>query len=170
MDNGQLTMDNSQLSTGHFLEEAVPPGYKRTEVGVIPEDWEVRQLESLVKYTNGKAHENFVKDYGRYILVNSKFISSEGSIKKYSAECFSSAAIGDVLMVMSDVPNGKAIAKCYYVDMNDCYSVNQRICLLSPNNIDSKFLFYKLNRNSYFLRFDDGVKQTNLSPTLTPFS
>jgi type I restriction enzyme, S subunit len=35
MDNDQLTIDNSQL---------VPAGYKRTEVGVIPEDWDVDKL------------------------------------------------------------------------------------------------------------------------------
>ena len=28
-------------------QDAVPPGYKRTEVGVIPEDWDVKTLESL---------------------------------------------------------------------------------------------------------------------------
>jgi type I restriction enzyme S subunit len=37
MDNSQLSIDNSQL----------PKGYKQTEVGVIPEDWEVKQLEEI---------------------------------------------------------------------------------------------------------------------------
>ena len=36
-------------SPGHYLAEAanVPPGYKRSEVGVIPEEWEVKQLRSI---------------------------------------------------------------------------------------------------------------------------
>ncbi len=29
-------------------------------------------------------------------------------------------------------------------------------------NVDAKFLYYLINRNNYFLSFDDGVKQTNL--------
>ena len=29
-------------------------------------------------------------------------------------------------------------------------------------NVNSKLLFYLINRNPYFLSFDDGVKQTNL--------
>jgi type I restriction enzyme S subunit len=65
-------------------------------------------------------------------------------------------------MVLSDIPNGRAIAKCFYVDKDDTYTVNQRICRITPTNIDNKFLFYIQNRNPYFLAFDDGVKQTNL--------
>jgi type I restriction enzyme S subunit len=40
--------------------------------------------------------------------------------------------------------------------------VNQRICRITPRNLNSKILYYLLNRNPYFLAFDDGVKQTNL--------
>ena len=29
------------------------PGYKQTEVGVIPEDWEVKPLGELGKFKNG---------------------------------------------------------------------------------------------------------------------
>ena len=32
----------------------VKPGYKLTEVGVIPEDWEVKRLENISKVTSGK--------------------------------------------------------------------------------------------------------------------
>jgi type I restriction enzyme S subunit len=65
-------------------------------------------------------------------------------------------------MVMSDIPNGRAIAKCFYVEENNKYTVNQRIAKLSATCADPKFIYYSLNRNSYYLRFDDGVKQTNL--------
>src|SRR5207237_2266682 len=72
------------------------------------------------------------------------------------------AEFGDVLMVLSDVPNGKAIAKCYYVETDNLYTVNQRICRIKPTEINGKFLFNVLDRNPFFLAFDDGVKQTNL--------
>ena len=137
-------------------------GYKQTEVGVIPEDWQVKQLGALVSYTNGKAHEQNITDYGRYVVVNSKFISTEGEIRKYSDHCYCPTSVGDVLMVMSDVPNGRAIAKCFWVDKDHTYTVNQRICALHPRQIDGKLLFYKLDRNPFYLAFDDGVKQTNL--------
>jgi type I restriction enzyme S subunit len=65
-------------------------------------------------------------------------------------------------MVLSDVPNGKAIAKCFIVDVDNKYTVNQRICKLSTSGVNSIMLFHSLNRIPYFLAFDDGVKQTNL--------
>ena len=124
--------------------------------------WEVKTLATIVDYTNGKAHEQSITDFGKFTVVNSKFISTEGIVRKYSENCFCPARKNDVLMVMSDVPNGKAIAKCFWVEIENRYTVNQRICALNPKEIDGKLLFYKLNRNPYYLAFDDGVKQTNL--------
>ncbi len=140
----------------------VKPGYKQTEVGVIPAEWSCKTLGELAAYTNGKAHENNITDAGNYVVVNSKFISTEGEVRKYSDHCFCEAAPGDVLMVMSDVPNGRAIAKCFLVDRDKTYTVNQRICILRPQQIDGRLLFYKLDRNPFYLAFDDGAKQTNL--------
>jgi len=140
----------------------VREGYRQTEVSVIPSDWEVKHLNQLVEFTNGKAHESSIKDDGQYIVANSKFISTEGEVKKYSDNCFCPTETGNIMLVMSDVPNGKAIAKCFFVDKNNCYTVNQRICSLKAKFDDPKFLFYVINRNKYYLSFDDGVKQTNL--------
>lgn len=137
-------------------------GTKTSELGEIPEDWDVTRLELLIGFRNGAAHENCIDESGDYIVVNSKFISTEGKVKKGSKECRQPAFKNDLLMVMSDVPNGKAIAKCFLVDLDDKYTINQRICALRPENIDPKYLFYILNRNSFYLAFDDGAKQTNL--------
>lgn len=145
------------------MSAEMKPGYKQTEVGVIPEEWECKQLGELVAYTNGKAHEKSITDHGRYVVVNSKFISTEGFTSKYSEDCFCPAVKGDVLMVMSDVPNGKAIAKCYWVESDNTYTVNQRICILTPRGIDGKFLFYKLDRNPFYLAFDDGAKSMRIN-------
>lgn len=125
-------------------------------------DWEQATLTKVAFYENGKAHENYIEEYGKYIVVNSKFIATDGEVKKHSNTANLIAKRGDILMVLSDVPNGRALAKCYFVDENDKYVVNQRICRLRPYDIDSLFLFYHINRNKYFLGFDDGVKQTNL--------
>jgi type I restriction enzyme S subunit len=125
-------------------------------------DWRLEHLAQVATYENGKAHENSISEDGQYIVVNSKFISSEGEVRKYSNEAFCSAHSGDILMVLSDVPNGKAIAKCYYVEADNLYTVNQRICKIKPTGCHGRFLFYVLDRNLFFLAFDDGVKQTNL--------
>lgn len=125
-------------------------------------DWEETTLTQVADYENGKAHEQDIADDGEFIVVNSKFISQDGEIKKFTNTALCPATKGDVLMVLSDIPNGKAIAKCYLVEEDNRYTVNQRICRLTPRNINSKILYYLLNRNPYFLAFDDGVKQTNL--------
>lgn len=125
-------------------------------------EWEETTLEQVADYENGKAHEKDIDENGDYIVVNSKFISTEGETVKYSDTAFCPANLGDILMVLSDVPNGKAIAKCFYVDEENRYSVNQRICRITATDCDSLFLFYIMDRNAYFLSFDDGVKQTNL--------
>jgi type I restriction enzyme S subunit len=125
-------------------------------------EWEETTLIQVADYENGKAHEQDIADDGKFIVVNSKFISQDGEVKKFTNTAFLPATKGDVLMVLSDIPNGKAIAKCFLVEENNRYTVNQRICRITPRNVNSKILYYLLNRNPYFLAFDDGVKQTNL--------
>ena len=132
------------------------PEFQRTQV------WEDAILGTVADYENGKAHENEIDEDGDFIVVNSKFISTDGEVFKRTNTPYCLADKEDILMVLSDVPNGRAIAKCFFVDESGKYTVNQRICRLRSKSINSKFLFYLINRNPYFLSFDDGVKQTNL--------
>jgi type I restriction enzyme S subunit len=129
---------------------------------VAPENWKTEKLPQICKFRSGKAHEQYVDAEGAFVLVNSKFISSDGQIRKFSSINRCLAKSGDVLMVMSDLPNGKALAKTYLVSEDNKFAVNQRVCSLSPYKDDSRFLFYALNRHPYFLAFDDGVSQTHL--------
>lgn len=144
------------------VTQKIPSGYKQTEIGVIPTDWDVKKLGDIVQFNNGKAHERFIDDKGDFIVVNSKFISTAGKVFKNSFENLSPLSTGDIAMVMSDIPNGKALAKCFFVEKSGKYTLNQRICAFKSNGSDSLYLFYKLNRNKYFLDFDGGVGQTNL--------
>ena len=125
-------------------------------------EWELVALKEVADFANGKAHEDSVSEDGKYILINSKFISTEGKVKKYTDKQLSPLYKNQIVMVMSDLPNGKALAKCYYINEDDKYTLNQRICSLTPTCCDSRFLLYQINRNKYYLRFDDGVYQTNL--------
>lgn len=143
-------------------ERTVREGYKMTDLGEIPVEWEVKKLEEISEFNNGKAHENCIDDNGEYIVVNSKFISSDGTVYKRSNSNLSPLIVNDITMVMSDVPNGKALAKCFLVDKSDTYTLNQRICSIKGKDMNSQYLFYFLNRNKYFIKFDDGVGQTNL--------
>ena len=141
---------------------AIKKGYKQTEVGVIPQDWDVKLLPQVTRFRGGKAHEQFISETGDYVCVNSKFISSDGKVRKHCFRNFCCARLNDILMVMSDLPNGKALAKAFLADADDRYAVNQRVCSLTTHRDCPQYLFYILNRNPYFLKFDDGVSQTHL--------
>lgn len=127
-----------------------------------PLDWSVAPLGARVDFLNGKAHEHLISPDGTFIVVNSKFISSNAQVIKFSNQALSIARRNDILIVMSDVPNGQAIAKCFNVGVDSLYTVNQRIGIIRSRSDCSRFLFYQLNRNLFYLAFDDGVKQTNL--------
>ena len=123
---------------------------------------ELTTLGKSCEFFNGKAHEKSIDENGKYIVVNSKFISSEGKSFKRTNEQMFPLYKGDIVMVMSDVPNGKALAKCFIIDQDDTYSLNQRICCIRSKEFDTKYLYYQLNRHEHFLAFNNGENQTNL--------
>jgi type I restriction enzyme S subunit len=157
-------MEVREACAGYVVEAGLraPKGYKQTEVGVIPEDWEVKFLPDVCRFRGGKAHEQHISELGQFVCVNSKFISTEGKVRKFSTTNFCCANQDDIMMVMSDLPNGRALAKAYLAEQGDLYAVNQRVCALTPYSDCAKYLFYVLNRNPYFLKFDNGVSQTHL--------
>ena len=128
------------------------------------EDWEQRKLGAVAEYRNGKAHENEIDDDGEYIVVNSKFVSTNGEIRKFSSAQNEPLYENEIAFVLSDVPNGRAIARTFLIDRSGKYTLNQRIAGITPHeDTDPYYLYIKMNRNAYFLKFDDGNKQTNLS-------
>ena len=128
--------------------------------------WEQRKLGDVAKYRNGKAHENDISEQGKFIVVNSKFVSTNGEVRKFSNKQIEPLFKNEIAFVLSDVPNGRAIARTFLVDKNDKYTLNQRIAGITPiEGVCPYFLHILMNRNNYFLQFDDGAKQTNLSVT-----
>jgi type I restriction enzyme S subunit len=125
-------------------------------------NWEVKKLGDVCSFFNGQAHEKCIDENGKYKLINSKFVSSEGENFKRTNNALSPLFVNDIVMVMSDVPNGKTLAKCFIVDNDDTYTLNQRICVIRSKNFDTRFLYYQLNRNKYLLSFDNGENQSNL--------
>jgi len=57
----------------------VKQGYKQTEIGVIPEDWEVKELVDMVELINGRAYsQNELLSRGKYrVLRVGNFFSSD---------------------------------------------------------------------------------------------
>ena len=126
------------------------------------EIWDEKALEEVCEFRNGAAHEQHIDENGKFILVNSKFISADGEKFKRTNNALAPLYINDIAFVMSDVPNGKALAKCFLVDKDNTYSLNQRIGAIKSDVFVPEFLVYQFNRNKFLLSFNNGENQTNL--------
>lgn len=124
--------------------------------------WNTIELADSISFNNGKAHEQVVDETGEYILVTSKAIASDFTDVRRTNVLLFPLHKNDIVMVMSDVPNGKALAKCQLIDEDGKYTLNQRICSFDNYEYNPVFLLHLLNRHPYFLSFNDGNGQTNL--------
>lgn len=73
--------------------------------------------------------------------------------------------LDDITIVLSDLPNGRALAKCYFVQRNNYFAVNQRIAILRIKDkviVNPEYLYHYVSRNPQILKFDDGSTQTHL--------
>jgi len=130
-------------------------------------DIEWKSLSEIAYFHNAKPHEKLVSPDGDVALLTAGFISTEGRSARYvkKDDVLTPALKSDVAMVMSDLPNGRALAKTFFVEESGCYAANQRVCLLrvkEPTLLAPKFLHYVMNRNRQLLAYDNGVDQTHL--------
>lgn len=124
-----------------------------------------KKLIDVAYFQNGKGHEQSIDDNGIFVVVNSKFISTNGMVRKYCNEQLVPLFENDILIVMSDLPNGKALAKTFFVEEDNRYTLNQRIGRITVKDASillPKFLNYFLNRNKQLTKYDNGTDQTNL--------
>ena len=124
-----------------------------------------KKLIDLAYFQNGKGHEKNIDEKGLFIVINSKFISTNGTVKKYCNEQIVPLFKDDILIVMSDLPNGKALAKTFFVKKDNKYTLNQRIGRITvkeDSELLPSFVNYFLNRNNQLTKYDNGTDQTNL--------
>lgn len=129
---------------------------------VNDKNWNTTKLGDSISFNNGKAHEQVVDEKGAYILVTSRAIASDFKDVRRTNELLFPLHKNDIVMVMSDVPNGKALAKCQLIEEDNKYTLNQRICSFDNYSYNPVFLLFLLSRHPYFLSFNDGNGQTNL--------
>ena len=127
----------------------------------------VRTINDVVIFINGKPHERLTTPSGDTALMTAKFVSRAGIADRYihSDDAKTPALAGDVALVMSDLPGGRALARAFLVPADNKYAANQRVCLLrtiNPSETDPRFLFHIVNRNQQLLNYDNGFDQTHL--------
>jgi type I restriction enzyme S subunit len=134
----QLIAKKSQIKQGAMQELLtgkrrlpgfkVKPGYKQTEVGVIPEDWEVYTLGEIGKFKNGLNKDNQAFGHGSpFVNLMDVFGVNSIASKEYLGlvECtsFEQSAYdlrrGDVIFVRSSVkPSGVGLTVVVEKDLN----------------------------------------------------
>ena len=129
---------NSQLSTLHSPLSPVPAGYKRTEVGVIPEDWEVEEIQSLVEIRTGSRNTQDSTDNGLY-----PFYVRSHKVEKIDSYSFDGEA---VLTAGDGVGTGKIF---HYI--NGKFDVHQRVYQLTGfgPRLDGYFFFLIFSTRFY---------------------
>jgi type I restriction enzyme S subunit len=131
-------------------------------------DVEFLKLAEVANFTNAKAHERVVDPEGEIALLTARFISTQGRQARYvkQVDVRTPAVRNQTALVMSDLPNGRALARAFFIDEDEKYAANQRVCLVDPKDetkVFPRFLYYILDRNQQLLRYDSGFDQTHLS-------
>jgi type I restriction enzyme S subunit len=151
MENGKLKMENDSEHNSQFStpNSQLKKGYKQTEVGVIPVEWEVKPLSALATIATGNTPptsdpSNYGDEFpfvGPMDMGNTKFISR--TEKMLSGKGFAMSRRfpkGSILFVCI----GSTIGKCGLAPVE--LTSNQQINAIFPSPTFSvDFLFYSVS-------------------------
>lgn len=163
----ELLAEKRQAVISHAVTKGLNPAAPMKPSGVewlgdVPAHWDVIRLENVGSFVWGKAHEPFVSVDGPHVCATVRFVSTGGDVDRYCTANLTPAQPGDILMVMSDLPGGRALARAYLVRDDRSFAVNQRVCAIRVNSGDSRYFAYQLDRHRRLLAEDDGANQTHL--------
>lgn len=159
----QLLTGKTRLPQFALREDGTKKGMKESEVGEVPEDWEVLPISELFDYQNGKAQEHYFNPHDGYKVIsignysetgdyidNGSYISRslKNEIGKFVLKR------GDLAMILNDkTAVGTIIGRVILVDADDTYVMNQRTMRLSPRNVaDAVYMHYLINSDSIHKR------------------
>ncbi len=149
----------------------VPEGYKRTKVGIIPEDWEVKRLGSVCEMYSGGTPKTSNRDYynGDIPWITSgdlnkgKIKSVSGKISKSGLKNSSAKMInkGDLLLALYGATAG--VSAISAIDA----AINQAVLAILPTKESNKYLYYVLSLKKDFIinKYTQGG-QPNLSAAI----
>ena len=146
---------------------SLKPGYQQTEIGVIPDDWAVKELGEIAEFTNGKPNEQNVVVNGRYLLVTLDSINIQGELKtshKQTNLLDDSLRAGDIVTVLSDIAHGNLLGLCGVIPLDHKYVLNQRMGRLRVHSgYDPGFIRLTVNRNqNHFKMRGQGTSQRHI--------
>lgn len=149
----QLLTGRTRLPQFALREDGTPKGYKASELGEIPEDWDIVRLGTLGSFSKGAGVR---KDearsgtlpcirYGEIYTMHNEVVRNFNSyISQEVALTSKKISTGDILFAGSGETK-EEIGKCVaYLGEGLAYAGGD-IVILSPKESDSRFLGYMLN-------------------------
>lgn len=115
----------------------IPQGYKQTELGIIPEDWEVTTIKQIADITTGNKNTQDAEEGGKYpFYVRSQNVER---INSYSYDCEGIVTAGD------GVGTGKIF---HYV--RGKFGLHQRAYLIyNFKDFDSQYFYWYFSQYFY---------------------
>ena len=151
-----MTMTQPKLKQNTDGSTTVPHGYRRTEVGVVPDDWEVKSLGEIGNFSKGKGiKRNDVSDegvgcirYGElYTRYNNYVLKPVSRIPQSVAASALPIMQGDLLFAGSG-ETAEEIGKCVaYLCEEEAYAGGD-IVVLRPSGHNSLYLGHLLNHDA----------------------
>lgn len=149
---------HSDVSNANNKQTAPRPGYKQTELGEIPEDWEVKLLGDLCSYQNGTALEKYFNHHDGYKVISignysesGRFVETNNFIDREHNSVVQKFVLNknDLSMILNDkTAVGTIIGRVLLVEADDSYVINQRSMRLTPNSLVlPKYLHLLINSN-----------------------
>ncbi len=160
------------------MTASVKPSYKQTEVGIIPEDWEVKPLEGLATFLHGFAFQsNYFTDYGDFKLTTPGHFYEAGGFRElgekqkyYSGPIPAGYLLtkGDLIVAMTEQADG-LLGSAALIPEAGVYLHNQRLgrLRLESTSISSGYLYRVLNSPLYRRQVREtaaGTKVKHTSP------
>ena len=117
--------------------ELTPIKYKQTEVGMIPEDWYLSEIESFSVITTGSSDTQDKIENGIYpFYVRSNTVER---INKYSFD-------GEAVLTSGD---GVGVGKIFHY-ANGKFDFHQRVyCIYNFRNVDGKYFYLQFSRRFF---------------------
>ena len=151
-----------QAASGGAREaEDVPAGYKRTEAGVIPEDWDSRPLGDDVSLLSGHhvlARYCNDQDIGTpYLTGPADFPNGRIKQKSHTIRPTTLCAAGDILVTVKGSGSGTL------VEADAEYCISRQLMAIRPATWNRRFLYCSLLQNASRIR----AASTGLIPGLS---
>ncbi|MDD4036516.1 MAG: restriction endonuclease subunit S, partial [Bacilli bacterium] len=131
----------------------IPTGYKKTKVGIIPEDWEERKLDEISKITMGQSpgSENYNENNIGLPLIqgNADMINRYTSPKLYTSEITKICEVDDIIMSVR-APVGEFSKSIHRA------CIGRGVCSIRPIEKNDYLYYYLIKNEGLWVKYSQG--------------